>query len=96
MARQKTLEKKAEEHGATLDWSDCSVNVDAPVGKVWSANRASTLAVAFAEPDGSESWKPHAFADLIESMDYGVEDAPIGYEGWWGVMTEDGVVEATP
>lgn len=93
-ARRKTLERRAQELGAILDWGECDLNVDAPRGKVWVSTRTSTLAIPFAQFDGSESWRPEAYGQALELMEDGVQDAPVGYEGWWGVKTENGVEAA--
>ena len=79
MATLKELKRKAEDVGATVviggynayDQST-TIEVEAPDGKQWSACNAQVLvAYSWSYSKGSRG---EAYDDLIERMDYGLED----------------------
>lgn len=92
---KKDLVALAEKLGAEIDWGVTMFNVDAPVGMVWNASGASTIPIvitaAGTRPQKGDT--ASAYGEAIRLMQMGVSPAPLGYEGWWGIMTENGVEE---
>ena len=74
-ATLKTLKAAAEKQGAELDldFATTGVAAFAPEGQVWCENGCSILVMeAHAGWTGKQSWKPEAYAQLIEAMEAGL------------------------
>lgn len=75
------LRRYAERIGATIDESSIDfghICVDAPRGQVWMCDRIHGLAVHW-ETDSAgracpKEWKDDAIEDVIDRMEYGLED----------------------
>lgn len=73
MATETQVTKVASKFGATIETSEgswFSMIVDAPDGRVWSANGCTCLMVTW-----NRGEKAEAMADLLERMSYGIEEA---------------------
>jgi hypothetical protein len=67
MSRKQVMVRAAR-YGATVEESRGMIYVDAPARQVWEANGCHVLAAAYEEGE-----KQHAWRDLLERMDYGLE-----------------------
>jgi hypothetical protein len=76
MNRQQFLNALAKHAGVTLDsiseQSADIIQIDTPKGKVFRANGAHTIVVPFRNI-GGQSWKPQAYAEAIELLNYGLD-----------------------
>lgn len=51
------------------------IQIDTPKGKVFTGNGCHTIVVAFS--NHSQSWKPTARDEVVETLSYGVENCEI-------------------
>lgn len=74
MATKRQFEAELARHGASLDVvnSQFALVVDAPPGKIWKSCGIHCMVEEF--DNGSESWKPQAYAEMIDRMRDGVAD----------------------
>lgn len=74
--RAQFMAELARHPGASLDTETDLVDfhVDAPEGKVWTANGCSVLTASHTDLVSGRSWKREAYADLIDRMRYGLEN----------------------
>jgi len=73
-ATLKQLNIEAEKHGAEIetDYACTGVAAFAPDGEVWVETGCSMIVMeAHAGWTGKQSWKPRAYAQLIEAMKAG-------------------------
>lgn len=84
MATWKQVQERAAHLGANIEHEEGSGDLYAysPKGTVWKGEGISTLVEPYANNYG-QSWKPAAYAALLERIRDGVEDADPDYEGWW-------------
>jgi hypothetical protein len=74
-ATRKQLEAAAAKHEAEIeyDFACTGIAVFAPEGLVWSETGCSMIVMeAHAGWTGKQSWKPQAYAQLIEAMEAGL------------------------
>lgn len=83
-ATWKQVQARAAELGANIEHEEGSGDLYAytPRGFVWKGDGISTLVEPYANVVG-QSWKPQAYAALLDRMAGGVEEAEPDYEGWW-------------
>lgn len=75
MTRKQFFAELAKYPGVTLDTeselNQDVIQIDTPKGKVFNANGCHTMVVLFRN-HGGQSWKPEAYADVVEQLKYGL------------------------
>ena len=90
-ATRAQLEKAVDAVGGEIDWGDSGLTVDTPRGYVWKSIGHSSIAVQFSNK-GGQSWRPKAYAEALELMAMGIEEAEDAADpdaGYWWSEEED-------